>query len=281
MAVVEQALSGAFQGQMVEPRLGADVGVILLGGSSGAVPVERAKLIARLGCRVMALRWFGGQGQSPGICEIPLEQFQGAVDALVKAGCGRIAIIGTSKGAEAALLTATRDDRIRLTMAFSPTSVVWANVGPGLDGFEWPLRSSFAWRGEGLPFAPHAAEALLSLNRRPPVRYLEFFESSLAQFPEAAAAAAIPVERMSGEAILVAGGDDHLWPSLAFAEALAERGVRMGKPIALLTHPEAGHRILLPGEPALASKVNEHGGSDAADAALGALAWEALTAWVS
>jgi hypothetical protein len=151
MSYVERELADGLQGCWVEPDERCSTGVVLLAGSSGKAPAGRARLIAALGCRVVALRWFGGAGQSPGICEIPLELFETALDRLSDAGCQRIAIAGTSKGAEAALLVSSFDHRVTLTVAFSPSSAVWANVGPGHDGFEWPLRSSLT--RQGIPFA--------------------------------------------------------------------------------------------------------------------------------
>jgi uncharacterized protein len=245
----------------------------VLGGSSGAIDAGRAGLFAARGARAIAQRWFGGPGQSPGICEIPLETFARAADRLVAEGCDRIAFVGTSKGAEAALLIAAHDPRVDLVAALSPSSVVWANVGPGPDGFEWPQRSSFTWRGAPLAFTPHEAEALLSLSRFPPVRYLGLFAASLARFEDRLEAAAIPIERTRAEVILVAGGDDQLWPSLRFAEALARRLETHGRAAALVGHPRAGHRVLLPGETTARSRLNLHGGTDEADRELGAAAW--------
>ena len=42
------------------------------------------------------------------------------------------------------------------------------------------------------------------------------------------------------------------------------------------SHPEAGHRILLPGEATPRSQLHAHGGSDRADAELGNAAWNAI-----
>ena len=60
------------------------IGVAVLAGSSGRVDVERARLLARHGALALALRWLGGEGQPPGICEVPLETFGAAVDWLVE-----------------------------------------------------------------------------------------------------------------------------------------------------------------------------------------------------
>lgn len=201
-------------------------------------------------------------------------------DPLVAAGCSRIVVLGTSKGAEAALVTATVDLRVDLVIALSPSSVVWANVGPGADGFEWPLRSSFTWRGEPLPFVPHEAEALLSVSRLPPISYLQLFEQSLERFSDLLDGASIPIARCQADVILAAGGDDKLWPSQRFAHDLARRLENVGRTPTLLISPQAGHRILFPGEPANRSPVNAHGGSDQEDLALGGRVWVELEKWM-
>lgn len=273
MKFSEEALDGNLQGVLLRPERLSGAGVIVLGGSSGRIDPVRAGLFAERGVLAIALRWFGGEGQSPGICEIPIEIFSQAIDRLREEGCDRIGLIGTSKGAEAALLVASFDLRVDFVIATSPSSVVWANVGPGRDGFEWPQRSCFTHAGVPFAFVPHAAEALLSVNRRPPVRYLEFFEESLRNFVGQLLPAAIPIERSRAEIVLVAGGDDALWPSAAFAEALAVRLKDHGKVASLVMHPAAGHRVLLPGESTPKSTVNAQGGTDEADRELGRAAW--------
>jgi hypothetical protein len=71
---VEIELSGGLQqGALLLPARENGVGVVVLAGSSGRVDVTRAALFAAQGCAALALRWFGGAGQVPGICEIPLE----------------------------------------------------------------------------------------------------------------------------------------------------------------------------------------------------------------
>ncbi|OFW97897.1 MAG: acyl-CoA thioesterase [Alphaproteobacteria bacterium RIFCSPHIGHO2_12_FULL_66_14] len=277
MPFLEIALTEGLQGSLLKPGRQGGWGVIVLGGSSGRVDVARAGLFADYGAVVIALRWFGGEGQSPGICEIPLESFAPAIQRLIEEGCDRIALVGTSKGAEAALLVASHDPRVDAVVAISPSSVVWANTGPGMDGIGWPLRSSFTHRGTPLPFVPFEAEALLSVDRRPPVRYLELHRKSLQTFAAELPQAAIPIERARADVILVAGEDDALWPSAIFAKALSDRLQASGKAASLVLHPTAGHRVLLPGETTAKSAVNEHGGTDQADRELGRAAWSEIS----
>lgn len=258
MTLVEREFTVPWQGFMAEPRGGARASALVLAGSSGRIETERCRLLAAQGIRALSIRWFGGPGQPAGICEIPLETFTAALDLLA----GRIAVVGTSKGAEAALLLATLDPRVDAVAAFSPTSVVWENVGAGAN------RSSWTWKGEPVPFVPYTS---LWPSQEPPVAFRDFYERSLADHGHDEAV--IPIERSRADVLLVAGGDDQMWPSLAFARSLAAR--RPGARVVFLD--DAGHRPRLPGElPAAFSPTYQYGGTPDADEALGAAAWPYL-----
>jgi len=90
--------------------------------------------------------------------------------------------------------------------------------------------------------------------------------------------ATIPVENAQGDIILVAGGDDALWPSDVFAKSIEERLASAGKSATLIQHPNAGHRVLFPSEETPRSIQHAHGGSAEADAELGRSAWDAISA---
>lgn len=256
------------------PARGSDVGVLVLSGSSGRIEVERCRLLAREGLAALSIRWFGGPGQPPGICEVPLETFVSALARLRAAGAGRISVLGVSKGAEAALHLSVTEPRVDAVVALSPTSLTWANIGPGRDGSTEPHRSSWTWRGQPLPFVPYAPNWTASEPSGVPVSVLGWYEQSLRACPDRVPAAALPVERSGAELVLVAGGDDLMWPSLRYAEELAARRRAAGLPVRLVTRADAGHRPRLPGESAApASATFRYGGTPTADAALGAAAW--------
>ncbi len=273
--VGEVSLTGDLQGTMLLPDRPSGTGVVVLGGSSGRVDINRARLFADAGALVLALRWFGGEGQVPGICEVPLESFTPATDRLVQAGCRTILYVGTSKGAEAAALLGIQDHRIDVVVAVSPTSVVWANSGPGRDGLGLPLRSSWTLEGRPLPFVPYDVSRFPEpQDGRMP--YRDYHDRSLEKYVDAIPAAIIPVERARATYILVAGGDDQLWPSERFAAEMAERLAKAGKQHFLLTNRQAGHRVLMPGETTPRSAMNVHGGTDQADRQLGQEAWDVI-----
>lgn len=245
------------------PEVPCGTAVLLLAGSSGRVETDRAELLAQHGARVRAIRWFGGIGQRPAPHEVPIELFIDQLD-LLRRDADRVAIFGTSFGAEAALVTASLHP-VDATIAVAPSSVVWAGVADGSWSSHWTSR------GTSLPavtFDPAWAP-----STEPP-EYRSLYESSLDRDPVATAAAAILAENIAGVVVLVAGGDDRVWPSDRFATEIAERRAAHGQETTVIVHPAAGHRMVLPGESiAVGGVTMARGGSPSADAELGALAW--------
>ena len=252
------------EGLLVRPGDPTGTGVLVIAGSSGALEADRARLLAAHGATALTIRWFGGPGQQPASFEVPLETFTSELDRL-SAECDRIAMLGTSFGAEAALLVATLDPRVDVVVACAPTSVVWAGVDEGRQTSHW------TWRGEPLSFVPF--DEAWEPDADPPA-FRGLYESSLAAAPDEAT---IPVERITGEVLLIAGEDDRVWPSVLFARQIAARRENAGLATRVATGPGAGHRILLPGEvPAERGRAMARGGTPEADAALGRAAWPYL-----
>src|SRR5690242_8040994 len=100
MEIIERAIDEPCEGVPVEPAGHREASVLVLAGSSGRVDPARCRVLARAGMTAMSIRWFGGPGQPPGICEIPLETFVAAIDVLQARGCGRTGVLRLSKGAE-------------------------------------------------------------------------------------------------------------------------------------------------------------------------------------
>ena len=259
-------------GMLVEPSGGGNgTGVLVLSGSSGRVERERARLLASAGVTAaLTYRWFGGDGQPAGIWEHPLETFAPAVAALAER-CDRVVLMGVSKSAEAFLLYAGEDPAVDAVVALAPSHVAWANVGPGPDGELRPQHSSWSRGGEPVPFVPYDDDAEPIGD---PPAYAPVYVQSLRTHAERVAAATIPVERFFGDVLLVAGGDDQVWPSVTFARAVESRRRALDLPTTVVTHDGAGHRVVLPGETvATSGQRMARGGTEEADRALGELAW--------
>lgn len=239
-------------------------GVLVLAGSSGRVDEPRARVIAGQCCIAESVQWFGGPGQNAGPWEIPLETFQRRVADLAR-DCGRVYIVGTSFGAEAALVTAALAARVDGVVALAPSDVVWAGIDPaGRQTSHWSLD------GRPLPFVP------FDESWRPdsdPPGFRSLYLVSRAADPEAAAAAVIPVERVP-RLMTVSGGDDQVWPSDLHAANIRSRRGAHGLETTAVVDSEAGHRAVLPGEPVASGGTRmRRGGTETADRRLGRLAW--------
>lgn len=244
------------------------VGVLVLAGSSGRVDADRARLLASTGAVTESIQWVGGPGQQPAPFEVPLEVFQARIAALAAHG-DRVVVVGTSFGAEAALLVASVTPAVAAVAAFAPSQVIWAGVRP--DGTQ---TSHWTVGGVPVPFVPLAED--WEPGSDPPA-FIGHFQRSLdAVSPEQRAAATIAVERIP-EVVLVAGGDDQVWPSVDAAQAIAARRLAAGRHTEVVSLAGAGHRTILPGEPEVSAGMRmARGGTPEADRALGAMAWPAV-----
>ncbi|MFS3130465.1 alpha/beta fold hydrolase [Nocardioides sp. Bht2] len=246
-------------------------GVLVLAGSSGRLDVGRADALAAAGATALALRWFGGEGQPPVPCEIELELFVAALD-LLAADCERLAILGLSYGAEAALLTAVRDSRVSTVVALAPTDVAWEGQHQHDDD---PRLSKWTWRGEGVPFVPLDREWVPALDR--PAFAPLYLQSRASAGADAVEAARIPAETFRGTLVLVAGEDDQVWPGAQAARRIAASRAEAGLATHVVIDAAAGHPVVLPGEtPPDLRRGYQVGGDEGAPQRLGALAWPAI-----
>lgn len=209
--------------------------VLVLGGSEGGLggaSNRQAQLLAERGYATLAIGYYRLPGQPEKLEAVPLETITRALDWL-KAQDGvdpaRLAIMGTSKGAEAALLVASRRTDVRAVVAAVPSHVVW-------QGFDWNLMpvetSSWSAGGKPVPFLPLTPGGFSSDVYTPAL-------ATLPQHPEAE----IPVERIAGPVLLLCGEEDSLWPSCPMARAVKKRREAAGAGLqtSLLAYRDAGH----------------------------------------
>src|SRR6202012_5706417 len=105
ISIRERGLVGTFY---LPSATGRFPGVLVLGGSGGGIPGQRAEALAREGFAALALGYFGCEGRPEKLVEIPLEYFFGALDWLRgRAEVSALpALVGSSRGGELALLIA-------------------------------------------------------------------------------------------------------------------------------------------------------------------------------
>ena len=191
--------------------------VIVLGGSQGGIPAPAAHAggLASQGYVVLALAYFNAPGLPELLQNIPLEYVHGAAEwlkAQPEVDSSRVALMGTSRGAELALVVASAHPRaFRAVVANVPSSLVW----PGLsDDSETPAWTS---NGKALAAVPsNFSAADLTLQGRE--RFLRRMRDTAVT-----SRAVIQVERIAAPLLMFSAKDDQVWPSDVFAGQIERR----------------------------------------------------------
>jgi dienelactone hydrolase len=268
--------------------------IIVLNGSGGGIPRQRAALYAAHGYTAFALGYFKAPGLPDYISRTPLEYFERALawtHRVLATARGFVAVTGQSRGGELTLLLASRfPDLVNAAIAYVPSAVVHGTLRAGQPG-EAPDAPVWTWQGEPLPnvWQDNPQADWTAFHQRPegdaPVRQAAAFLSPLRN-PAAVRAARIPVERIAGPVMLVSGTDDGFWPSTQFSEQIAADLAAHGHrwPVLHVRGEGAGHAIGLPNVPTtliakphpVAGVVLTGGGTPAANARANAQSWAAV-----
>ena len=277
--------SGDTLGVVLEPAGGSDSVAVVLGGSGGGIPEPLAQRVAENGITAFALGYFGVPGLPSALVEIPLEVPERGIELFrTRFAAGRrVGLVGVSKGAELALLLASQlPDAIGPTVAISPSCVAW--YGLDMSDLSAMRRSSWTRRGAPWPFLPLAEDrmpAFTELGMRTDGCY------DLADYnAEQIDAARIPIELAQGPILLLAGDDDHMWPSASMATELVNRHNQKGRPadVTNVVYPDAGHAFVMrefmppPGSPG--SPPFDFGGSPGADASAASDTWSRVPSFL-
>ncbi|MEM5516037.1 acyl-CoA thioester hydrolase/BAAT C-terminal domain-containing protein [Henriciella sp. AS95] len=212
--------------------------ILMFGGSEGGLSdgvARDAEALRAEGFSVLQISFYRFEGQEQNLEMVPLERFDRALDWLLARGevdAGRVGIFGTSKGAEAALIVASRRPEIEAVVAIVPSSVSWAGINWDFDG-RVP-EPSWSLKGEPYPALPYGdfdyKTGLYSLYANGLKAVGEHEE------------AVIAVEESDAPTLLICGGSDALWPSCPMAEAIEARAEAMGGPeVTVLAYLDAGH----------------------------------------
>lgn len=209
--------------------------VIVLGGSEGGIPTKLAEVIANNGQPTLAIAYFKADMLPKELEEIPLSYFEKATAWLKQKHPARkhITLIGWSKGAELALLLASRDTVFDRVIAIAPSSVVWAGI---LDDWQTVPGSSWSHNQKGLPF--------VAFNPTGPVEgLLDLYTQSLQNRTDGGSAT-IPVENIRGNVVLYSGGMDEIWPSSSMAASICQRMIENERSRCKhIDYPKLGHLL--------------------------------------
>ncbi|MET7690917.1 acyl-CoA thioesterase/bile acid-CoA:amino acid N-acyltransferase family protein [Streptomyces sp. NPDC005483] len=185
--------------------------VLLVGGSEGGLGFRlTGTLLASRGHPALALCYFDCQGRPKNLAAIPLEYFATAARLLrdqPQADAERLVVIGGSRGSEAAQLMAQYyPDLVRDAVVYMPSRNTNRAFYRGCYSCG---RGQAAWtrHGKGLQLIP------------------------------------IPLDRVRGTVLAIAGGDDPVWGSLPSAESIAQERNASGRRHQALLYPKAGHAV--------------------------------------
>jgi dienelactone hydrolase len=227
-------------------------GVLLLGGSEGGLHEQDARLLAAEGFTVLALAYFGAPDLPQGLVDIPVEYFSRGIDLLADqlGADGRIGVLGSSRGGEAALLLASHDSRVGAAVSVVGSGVLTQGIdfsrGSLLKILDAPA-NSWTLQGRPLPHLPYTVtdelRSLVEQGRPVPLR-LAFPPPPTD--PAELDRVSIPVERIRGPVLLLSAQDDRNWPSAAYSQVAADRLSDHGHRVEHRVLPGAGHSVAGP-----------------------------------
>ncbi len=262
---------GALVGELFSPDDMKDhPAVLVLGGSEGGVEEDIPALLASHGFTVFSVAYFGVEPLPKNLVEVPIETVGHALEFLLKQPCaakGGAALLGTSRGAELALLAGTLfPKQVKAVAALVPTTVVFA----GLEFGRGPVdKSPWTFENKPLPYITFATWE----------KYLASKDDALIE------AATVPVERLAGPVLLLAGADDKLGLSGPMSDLAWQRLQHAKRPYGdeKLSYPAAGHLIGIPYLPTVNTSqmetpygVLDFGGTWEANARAAADSWTKL-----
>lgn len=236
------------------PGEGPHPALIQFGGSGGGIQERRAAQYAAHGWATLALGYFRVPGAPvPATLDrVPLEYFRTAVawlrarpDLLTE----RIAVSGTSRGGELALLLGSIYPDLSPIIAWVPSSVLWGtHAQPGGD--PRGLGPSWTVSGRGLPFVRPVAEPGDFKLRDGVSTHSQAFLRNVSRVSDLSTVE-IPAERIGGPALLIGGDDDALWPSGWFVRQIGQRlkDSAFPHPFETVVLPDAGHGVSFENEP--------------------------------
>jgi pimeloyl-ACP methyl ester carboxylesterase len=229
------------------PGVPKKVPILVLAGSGGGLPQTQAALLASHGHPALAQGIFAYKDLPSTLRGIPLESFHAAADWLKhRTGAHRVAVMGTSRGSEAAGLAASYFPQdFSAAVVLVPSHLSNGAFGPGITDVEaaWTYAGKPVPADRGETDSNNAGDAAHS--REPPgfvgtPYYLKTWSD-----PSISSTFGIPFERMSGPVLAIGGGADEMWPSFIGAEQIRRRLVDHGKSdrVEMHIYPGAGHFV--------------------------------------
>jgi dienelactone hydrolase len=249
-------LSDPLQGVLFVPDApGPHPGVLVLGGSEGGMPSNKAIWLASHGYAALALAYFHTQGLPAQLKDIPLEYFGEAIGWMMghpEIDSEHMAVLGGSRGGELALQLGSMYPQLHAVVTYVPANVRVAACCDRSSAAAW------TWKGQPLAYADPARNGLLNQLGN--------------------TVAAIAVEKTHGPILLISGEDDGVWPSSFMTQSVMDRlkQAHFAYAYQRLNYPHAGHRagnpFIIPTwssgvKQPISGEQLDYGGTPAGDAA--------------
>ena len=229
--------------------------ILMFGGSSGGNFYDNyqnyAEDLVENGYSVLTLAYFdyrGRDGLPDKLRHIPLEYFKKAMVWMESqpytSNNGQCAVIGYSRGAEAALLLGVHYPQIATVVAIVPS----AYVGGAYDREHKVTGSAWTYNGVEIPYVDyHQAISYYS-------PWWKIIDDEVAVGPYA-----IPVEEMSAAVLLLSGEKDEIYPSTEMSKRMIQRLEKnqYAFPYQHISY-DAGHNVRAQSWQALLQFLNKH-----------------------
>ena len=202
--------------------------IVILGGSGGGYMGSlffSLQTLVENGYAVLTLAYFDPTNTSKvipnSLKRVPLEYFERAynwVQNQPDLKKGTLAVYGTSRGGELALLLASKFNFIDLVVAGVPSSYVWGSFDENMTEEEYlemiktdPCQPAWTWQGKDVA----------SICKRDSGKYDPWYD--IIENTELVKDYLIPVENSSAAILLTSGTYDQIWPSTKMSEQIISR----------------------------------------------------------
>jgi hypothetical protein len=211
--IKRQRISDEFMGDLFYTENTNNKTVVFLGGSGSDLSVNSpyAALLAAHGFNVLSLAYFKEKGLPSQLSEIPLEYFDRVFawisgNPVMKGKA--IYIYGISKGAELALLLASRHSFIQKVAAFAPHAYCFQGIG-------FKNVSSWTYQRKSLPFIPLKNHVLIAdvigcFIRNKPFGFAHMYEKCLSAATNKEEAR-IKIENSNADLLLFTSKQCNIW----------------------------------------------------------------------
>lgn len=221
--------------------------VLVLAGSGGGLPEAQAALLASHGHPALAQGIFAYKDLPATLRNIPLESFRSGARWLEqRTGAHRVAVMGTSRGSEAAGLAASYfPEDFAAAVLYVPSHL----TNGAIDASVHNAGAAWTYEGKPLPWdqgetdSNNADEAVHAST--PPGFIATPYYLKTWSDPQIARTLGIPFERVRGPVLAIGAGADEMWPSFIGAEQIRRRLAAHGKADQAEVHiySGAGHTV--------------------------------------